>query len=90
MAAKARIPLTDKSPTSITAPQRHATVTAGSTDLAFNGQYPRVLFCGGAGNVTVMDLDGNSVQYTVPAGYELVMYFQQVTAATATNLVARW
>ena len=85
-----RIPLTDHSPSSITAPQRHQAVTAGSTDLAFRGQYPRVLFCGGAGNVTTMDLDGNEVQYTVPAAYELVGYFQQVTAATASNLVAKW
>jgi hypothetical protein len=67
----------------------HASVTAGASDLAkLDGQYPRALFVGGAGNVTIKAPDGTSVEYAAAAGTVIPVQVRAVTAATATGLVA--
>ena len=73
-------------------PTKHQTADLGGGDVTFTAPYPRVLFIGGAGNITVLDMDGNPETYTVPAGYELAGFFKGVVAATtdATNIIARW
>lgn len=67
----------------------YAVVTANSTDLAYHGHYPRALYVGSTGNVTLMDMDGNAVQFVgLLTGQVLPVMFQQITAATAGSLVA--
>ncbi len=67
----------------------YAAVTANSTDLAYHGHYPRALYVGSVGNVTLMDMDGNAVQFIgLLTGQVLPVMFQQITAASAGSLVA--
>ena len=48
----------------------------------------RMIFVGGAGNMTITDGKGNSVTFTgIAAGTLLPVEAVKVTAATATNLV---
>lgn len=64
-------------------------ISGTGTDLAYHNHYPRRLYVGSVGNVTLMDMDGNSVQFIgVPTGTTIEMYFQQVVAATASSMVA--
>jgi len=49
------------------------------------------IWVGGAGNITLTTLGGQSVTYTgVPAGVYLNVRASRVTAATATNLIAEY
>jgi len=71
-------------------PNGHAEVVAPSdaTDLDF---LARALWVGGAGNVSVVMMDGNTVVFTgVAAGTLLPIRFSRVnaTGTTATNMVA--
>jgi hypothetical protein len=63
-------------------------ITPGPGDLA---SWPRALWIGGAGDITVVPADGvvaSPVTFTaVPAGTLLPLRVQRVTAATATNIV---
>ncbi len=73
-------------------PTRHAVVDVIGGDIAFSEPYPRVLFVGGGGDITVTDMEDNDETYTVPAGYELAGFFKGVkqTGTDATNIIARW
>jgi hypothetical protein len=63
-----------------------STVTPSASELS---KPAKALYVGGAGNVTVTTLGGNSVTFTaVPAGTVLPISCSHVTAATATNIVA--
>lgn len=64
---------------------RHYAVSPGSSVL---DPRPRALFVGSAGNVTIEDAGGVSVQYAVEAGTVLPIRATKVTAATATGIVA--
>lgn len=65
-----------------------AAVTPGASPLA---HATRALYVGGAGDVTVTMLGGQSVTFSaVPAGHTLPLRVSAVTAATATNIIALW
>ena len=70
-------------------PATNATaITPGASALA---NFPRALYVGGAGNVTVTMLGGQSVTFTaVPAGSILPIRCTHVTAATATAILGLW
>lgn len=60
-------------------------ITPGASPFA---KRARMIFVGGAGNLTLTDGKGNSVTFTgVAAGTLLPVEAIAVTAATATNLV---
>jgi len=64
-------------------------ISAGATPLVYKGREQAVqgIYVGGAGNITITDMEGNSVQFTnVPVGV-LPVCATHVTAATATGLV---
>lgn len=58
-----------------------------STDLSF---IARSLFVGGAGDISVVTLEGTTVSFTVPAGFILPLEVSRVrsTGTTATGIVA--
>ena len=63
-------------------------ITAGASPLA---EPTRAIYVGGAGNITVTMLGGQSVTFTgVPAGAILPIRATHVTAATATALLGLW
>ena len=62
-----------------------AAVTPGTTEL-----FGQALYCGGAGNVTLLTEGGETVLFPVLAGTTLYVRFTRVTAATATGLVRLW
>lgn len=64
---------------------RHYAVTAGPAAL---DPVPRALFVGVGGTVTIADVDGTSVEYTVADGAVLPFRAAKVTAATAAGIVA--
>jgi hypothetical protein len=66
-------------------PTHAAAVTAGITS-----QPGKALYCGGAGDVTLVTEGGETVTFAVGAGQTLVISFVRVTAATATGLVRLW
>lgn len=73
-----------------TSPARYfsAVTPDNSNDLAYA---TRALWVGGAGNLSVIDLDGNTVAFTgIPAGTLLPIRVARVraTGTTATNIVA--
>ena len=74
----------------ITSPSSYYAVVSpsDSADLVY---VSRGLYVGGAGNITVIDMDGNSVLFTaVPAGTILPIRAARVmsTGTTATAIVA--
>ena len=65
-----------------------AAITPSVSPLA---DVTRALYVGGAGNVTVTMLGGQSVTFTaVPAGSILPIRCTHVTAATATAILGLW
>lgn len=59
----------------------------------YNGAYPRALYIGGAGNVTVVRPDGTAVLFTaLPVGTVFPIKCRRVnsTATTATPICALW
>lgn len=65
-----------------------AVITPGAAALTWT---PRALYIGGAGDVTVTMLGGQSVTFAaVPAGAILPIRVTHVTAATATSIVGVW
>lgn len=75
-------------------PLRHARVDVSGGDVTFTvGDPPRVLFIGGAGGITVTDMNGDDETYTIAAApFELAGFFTAVkqTGTDATNIIARW
>lgn len=62
-----------------------------SNEVTSNGTYPRALWVGGAGNLTVTMADGGDVLFSaVPAGTMLDIQVSHVkaTGTAATNIVA--
>jgi len=64
--------------------QRYYDVTPGAGDLP---EWPRALWIGGEGDVTVEGSDGVSVTFTAVVGL-LPIRPVKVTAATATGIIA--
>jgi len=67
-------------------PSNAAAVTPG----AATEQRGVALYCGGAGDVTLLTEGGQTVTFAVGAGQTLVIRFTKVTVATATGLVRLW
>jgi hypothetical protein len=69
---------------------RFRAVTPGTTDLRINGVAPRAIYVAVAGDVTVLgDDDTATVTLTgLAAGVWHPLSPQQITAATATGIVA--
>ncbi len=63
---------------------------AAVTPSATVSQRGVALYCGGAGDVTLVTEGGQTVTFAVGAGQTLVLRFVRVTAATATGLVRLW
>lgn len=60
----------------------HATITPGASVL---DPIPRELYVNGAGDATIVDVDGTSIQYTsLTVGMRLPIKAWKITAATAT------
>ena len=73
-------------------PSKHATAVTPSDSAPLTYASKR-LWVGGAGNVTVIMVDGKTVTYSsVPAGTYLQIRVNQVnqTGTTATNIVAEY
>ena len=69
-------------------PNHAAAVTPSNTTELFG----HALYCGGAGDVTLLTEGGDTVTFTVPAGHTIVQRFTKVlaTGTTATALVRQW
>lgn len=79
-----------------TKPSGYYAVVTPSDTVDFtkqDGEYPRALYIGGAGNVTVVRPDGTAVLFTaLPVGTLLPIKTRRVnsTATTATPICALW
>jgi hypothetical protein len=70
-------------------PARHVAVTP--SDTTTYDPPLRAVYCGGAGNLVLTDLDGTDCTYVVAAGQQISGFFTKVKAATsATSLVGRY
>jgi hypothetical protein len=69
-------------------PNRAAAVTPSDTTELFG----HALYCGGAGDVTILTEGGDTATFTVGAGQTIVCRFTKVkaTGTTATALVRLW
>lgn len=63
-------------------------VTPADTDLA--GGICRGIYCGGTGNLTIKDIDGNSVTFVAPALGVIhpIQAIQIKAATTCTSVIA--
>lgn len=48
------------------------------------------IFIGGAGTVTITDMDGTAVEYTVAASTGFKIRAATIAPGTATNVIALW
>lgn len=61
--------------------RKHWLITPSANDIV---PRPRSIYCEVAGTVTVQDIDGTSLTYTLVQGQVLPFRARKITAATAT------
>lgn len=62
---------------------------AGSLPKVFNNsRFPKAIFLNDAGNVTLLDADGNSVTFTPAVGIPIQVRPTQIVSTTATAVIA--